>query len=132
MNLLSQRRTALLAAAAFVLATIAIPALHLTFHALPHDHAGGETHYHPPAAHDHGHDAEHHHPHEAPEREPFDPRHGDGSTAHFSAAISDDAAASFSLPFHALMPERLVPTPPDVPSAAAHVSVQRFRGPPHA
>ncbi|HEY0160128.1 MAG TPA: hypothetical protein VGF28_22770 [Thermoanaerobaculia bacterium] len=130
MNFLSQRRTALLAAAAFVLATIAIPALHLTFHALPHDHAGGETHYHPPAAHGHDHEAEHHH--EAPEREPFDPTHGDGSTAHFSAAISDGAAASFSLPVHALTPERLAPATPGVPSAAAHVSVQRFRGPPHA
>ncbi len=180
----------MLTAIVFVLGTIAIPALHLVFHALPHDHAGGEIHYastaerdheeqhhHEAADHDakhhdadHHDDADHHHAeqehgrddeqeavsaqgslfaslsglnarssretdqqdeHEhGEEQQPLDPRHGEGAAAHFSLAISDAAAAPFILPLHALTPAAFLPAAVAAYVTTAHVSVQRFRGPP--
>ncbi|HEX8616012.1 MAG TPA: hypothetical protein VF911_00385 [Thermoanaerobaculia bacterium] len=170
MKRFSQRPAAVLTVVAFVLGTIAIPALHLVFHALPHDHAGGEIHYVSAAhgEHEHQHHAAHRHPERktrAPEtlgeptslfaslaglngppsgasrddgdpaedregQQPLDPRHGSGAAAHFSLAISDGVAAAFVLPLHAEVVAALVLAPVSVRTSAAHVSVQRFRGPP--
>ncbi len=116
MNLISQCRAAVFTAIVFVIATVAIPTLHLAFHFLPHDHAGSETHYHP-----HGH-----------EGKPSDPKHGEGSLAHFSLALSDGAAASFVLALCGVAPIDGVVPFTAAPASSAHVSVARFRGPPCA
>src|SRR5262249_14985971 len=104
MTLIRSRPAVLLATVAFLAGTVGIPTLHLAFHALPHDHVAGEIHYHfgdddddddndgAEAAQHHEADAHHHRDHQ-----PFDPRHGDGSAAHFSLAIGDDAASAIIL-----------------------------------
>jgi hypothetical protein len=132
MILFPRHRAAVLTAFAFLIATVAIPTLHLAFHELPHDHAGAQTHYHAGTG-----DHEHEHPHsdartDAEEKQPFDAQHGAGSVAHFSLALSEPAAAPFVLPLHGLTPACGVSSPAPVFLAAAHVSVQRFRGPPRA
>ncbi len=146
-------------AMAFVIATVAVPTLHLIFHAAPHDHAGGETHYHfeshsDAREHQHEHEYEHEHEydherdhedeehaggtghrHDGPDhdepRQPFDPRHGDGSFDHFSLAISDAPASAVAPVIVELLESGIVPhTRRASAVATAHFSVQRFRGPP--
>jgi hypothetical protein len=130
---LRSRSAALLVAGAFFAGTVGVPTLHLAFHALPHDHAGGEIHYHFDDDDDHAEAAEHHRDHhDHHDREPFDPHHGDGSSAHFSLAISDAAAATIVLTVSPGTPAPFVAGSCDSPTRAAHVSVQRFRGPPAA
>jgi len=146
-KLFSQRSASLLAVVAFVLGTTAIPALHLAFHALPHDHAGSEIQYHAasPGHHDeHEHDSEHQHPaapeeHHEPDhhhsddtgdRQPLDPQHGEGAAAHFSLAISDSVATEVVLSAQALTPAAVVPAAAPPLIVSSHTAVQRFRGPP--
>lgn len=152
MVLSSKRRAAVLTAFTFVLATVVIPALHLAFHELPHDHARAQTHYHGARSggvEEHGdphhhHDADHdlqaevadhrHHGGDdgtnADEDPPFDPNHGAGSTAHFSLGISEAVAGQYILPLQGLVPASGVSSRLVAFAASAHVSVERFRGPP--
>lgn len=132
-------RTAWFAAAVFAVGTVAVPTSHLIFHAVPHDHRAGEIHYQSgPASHDHDDDhrhhplAEHHRDgHHHDHQQPFDPRHGEGSLAHFSLALSDSAASTIViLPLLGLTASRPPAGHARSPVLTAHVSVQRFRGPP--
>lgn len=137
---------------AFVMGTIAVPTLHLVFHTLPHDHLADEIHYHAEASGDdsaeqpHGHGAGehehdrseaagHHHHDGAPPSHGHpdpssDPRHGEGTSAHFSLALNDAPASSIALSFLGLTESGRIVPGAFAPLPTAHVSVQRFRGPP--
>jgi hypothetical protein len=131
MSSFPQRSAAAATAIAFAIGTIAIPALHLVLHALPHEHQGGATHYHAvPVQDEHHHEAEEHgHGHEH-DRQPFDPEHGAGSAAHFLLAISDTSAEPFVLALSGSAPAAGIAPAGAAFLPAAHVSVARFRGPP--
>lgn len=127
-------------AVAFVISTIAIPTLHLVFHTLPHDHDGGEIHYHV-ASDDHGSDQDDHRAVELPEepephhdagsdQQPFDPHHGEGSAAHFSLVLNDGAASAIDLALIGLVEQGRVTPDREPVRVSNHVSVVRLRGPP--
>lgn len=132
MKRLRSTATSLLTALTFVAGTVAIPSVHLAFHAIPHDHSGGGLAYHlvglhhpalDPLIHRHdqyGNDVAdfvaapqsqslHTHPvdddgteeSQPPahrhDRQPLDPQHGEGSTAHFAVAVSDTPAHAIVL-----------------------------------
>jgi hypothetical protein len=148
------RAAAAAAAVAFAIGTLAVPMVHLVFHALPHDHEGGEIHYHlaPDEDHEHhdaeGEDHEHHDAegegHEQPveahehedrhaddhEHEPFDPHHGEGSAAHFSLALSDAPAATIDFAFLGFAEQGRVAPASDSFHASARGDALRYRGPP--
>ncbi len=83
--------------AVYLTGTVLTPALHLFFHDVDHDHAGGgiRLHSHGETSHEHPHA----HPHEPSghgaedghngEDNSHTPEHGANSTAHFDAYISD-------------------------------------------
>jgi hypothetical protein len=145
MDARSTRVTATAAALAFAVGTILIPTLHLAFHELPHDHDGGETHYHfafpepEDHHHDHGEDDLHsiepeeegHHDDDDHHPQPLDPHHGDGSAAHFSLAVSEKIAAPQSPVVVAPIEQGLVPFREcdSIPRCTTRMTV-RFRGPP--
>ncbi|HEX8254441.1 MAG TPA: hypothetical protein VF846_14955 [Thermoanaerobaculia bacterium] len=112
----SLRHLASIAIAVFFCGTTVLPALHLAFHALPHEHVAAHTH-------EHEHDAEPHH-HES------EKDHGEGSLAHFSAAIGAEAAQPWTpTPIALICAGRIAieePAPRRKRSTRAHT----VRGPP--
>lgn len=131
MDALRLRGVALATILAFLGGTTAIPVVHLLFHDRPHDHVGGEIHYHE-HPHDDPHDHDpHDHDHEAEPGSDDEPlHHGDGATAHFSLAISDAVATAIVLATGTLAPALRVGRPTQQVVPGVHVAVSRFRGPP--
>lgn len=84
----------------FVSAFVIAPAAHLTFHAVPHTHDGGGTHYHlgEASGHDHG-ETDHRgrRDHAGGHREPFDPAHGTNSVTHLSNNIAPELSTFAAL-----------------------------------
>jgi hypothetical protein len=84
----------LAAPALFLGATAVFPALHQAFHHRDHDHAGGGIRFHRhEATPGHRHGAGPRHSHEAPadpaDSDESNPRHGEGSLAHFAYALGE-------------------------------------------
>ena len=88
--------------ALFLGATVVFPSLHQAFHGFDHDHQGGGIRFHhhespqprrhePPRGHRHGDGPWHSHgaPAAPADSDRSDPRHGDGSLAHFSYALGE-------------------------------------------
>ena len=81
--------------ALFLAATVVFPALHQASHGHgdDHDHGGGGIRFHrheAPQGHRHG--GGRRHTHDAPAvPDESDPRHGEGSLAHFSYALGEDS-----------------------------------------
>jgi hypothetical protein len=137
------------APALFVGATVALPALHQAFHGRDHDHVGGGIRFHrhdmpaPPrgdAPHSQRHDAAHRHgdgpwhSHEAPaapaDTSESDPRHGEGSLAHFSCALGEGSplpVAEISAPLESAPAVRF---PRDPEAAPGFFRPATERGPP--
>lgn len=132
------RSSRLAAAALFLGATTLLPAVHLAFHDRDHDHAGGtiryERHRHE-TPHRHGNGKAHTHGksghrHAPPPADQDDPRHGDGSLAHFALALGESgsfAVASVSEPLTAGSP--ILSADPPAIHSGFHAS-DPARGPP--
>lgn len=93
----SLRRTSLglVVLGAWALGVVFLPAAHLAFHALPHDHAGGGVHYHFAASVVSSVPERHVHPHRAEEAAALRRASGQTLTAPVSAGLEIHAAAGF-------------------------------------